>query len=332
MNPNYVLLPAVLNTGPAPATKSDSIAHTPRNDEIMPRFGPGLLLDVDSYDRLVETLMQDLRPPNALAESTIRLLAQEMEKLAFSQRIELSLMEQTQRIHPGTLSQLENIYTLGCGGKTREENEHELQILLRVHNAFTEDSKPDLPQEEFEWITAALWRRVTCHERRCQELTEDLAFAADDAETTPDHEKESYSQECRRLEESLEEAKAEDEKEGRAAHGIETHEDLAAVLEGSATVPADKREVWFSTLDAYIATVRERRRRAGDYAKRLADLRAEAAQNALFQIDQLTRVQQYSAGIRKNVEQCLRQLQKFGVDLKAARTCALQPVEEESLR
>lgn len=316
------------NPMPALRTAQKQCPTVLGNNDIMPRSGLGLLLNTDNYDTLVETLTAELGPPNLLARQNIRLLAQEMAKLEFIQRVELSLMDSTQQIPPGRLNRLEERHKYHCGKKTVKECEYELQVLKDLYTSISEGRSPEVT-DDLEWLTDRLWSRITIYEKSCRSLEKEIEEMRKEAPTVPEDEKEGFIRDWHSTEEELAENQAEDAKSGRATLGIDTQDDLAAVLSGTAPVPKDHADVWLSTLDTYIDQVQSNRLNAEDLAKKLAEYRNEAAQKTLYKLDQFAQVQRHSEGIRKNIDRCLRRLQMCGVNLKAAQACSLQCITEE---
>ena len=290
----------------------------PLFDNPVPRRANPLILDRADYDELVGRLTSELRPPNALAEQTVRLLAQELLKLHFSQRVEFALIDRAQHVDDGALRRMREGRDMRAKGKSVAQCEKELAVLGHVQQALGSGQRPQLKTADLPWLTAMLWGHMSRGEEeaaRQRKLIEEIDQEASEA----DEEDQQHLAECRQdAVAELQEAREDEKTTGRRVHGVETARDLAAVLSGATPLPEGTKTVWIDTLSTKIAIVAEQRNRVRGYDMHIETLRLQATHVAAQILPQLEPIQRHSATIWKNIERCLKQLALLGVDLKSS--------------
>ena len=291
-----------------------------------------LILDRSEYADLLDRLISELRPPNALAERLVQQLAQELLKLQFSQRVEFALIDQAQHVDDAGLRRSREYMDMRCKGKRPDQCGKELAMLVPARQALQAGAAPRLDEAGLRWVADVMWGRITMYEDDCAEARAQIEGIEAELERTSDVEEGEYLASVIEDEKKrLDEATLENKQAGRDAHGVETKKDVLAVFAGRSPVPDGKQDRWVETIGERIAIVTEQRNLVLQHEHRMEALRCAALGVAADRIPQLMPIQQHSAGVWRNIERCIKQLATLGMDLKSkAMTLGATPNAEGS--
>ena len=310
-----------------PATRTSTLPRLRYNNPI-PRRDHQLVLDHMDYDVLVEQLMSELRPRNALAEHLIHRLVQELLKLQFAAKVEFALMDQAQRVACNPLVNPDDI-SKRTSGKSLADCDQEIAVLTRVRAALRASESPRLSAVEVQQMAVILWERITIWEHRCEEHRRLVTEVDSDLKTvTKDEDREHWESERQDALAELREDEQLDEQEGCTAHGVESKKDVEEILSGHRSIPTDARRRWEETLTDEIAHVKEQRDLIASHDTYMQRIRSAALDGAAAAIPRLAPIEQYASGIWKNVERCVKQLSMLGMNLNSAGLKLGTPNEE----
>lgn len=313
-----------------PAPQPPMAVNPRKLDNTIPRRNPALFLNAQDYDDLTEQLTRDLNPPNQLAVQTIRLLAQELIKLQFIQRVEFTLMAQAQEVEEREWQDLEHIRRFHARERSSDECRRELQALRAlVKNIYeNRESLIRVPPHDLECLATVVWNRITFWERQIAQANRELQDVIEEERGESDVSKERLAKDRQEKENSLREFQQEDQKSGRMALGVQSQDDVRAILSGERLIPTGKQDAWEDMLQVEISVVGETEQGALLYEKRLSAMQTRAAQQAVQAVDTLGPVRQHSATVWKNIDKCLHRLELVGVNIKGTKA-KLITLEEE---
>lgn len=313
-------------------TRPQSTAVAPRRvADLVPKRSPALFLDAHEHDDLVTQLENELRPPNELARQTVRLLAQEISKLQFLQRVEFAVMDRSQHVDEQEWQQMEEIRISRARGKTSAQCRNELRALRALCSAVCGNRGEPLtiPVQDVGMLAPTMWNRITFWERQWRQQAEEIDDIDVDMKTADDEERVRLAEARLEAERLQSEAEEEARKGGRADHGIETLDDVARILTGERPIPAGTRNAWAASINVEIEMVADEERCAVRYEERLSAMRTTVAEQATYALACMGPVRQHSATVWKNIDRCMKRLASLGVDIRRAPP-ALSPGARES--
>jgi len=195
-----------------------------------------------------------------------------------------------------------------CVSKSEADRTVLLDAATKVRDSLAAGTPISLAICELDILVGELWTTMNGPRRNLEKARRELASIDGRIKAASTEEAEGLQVDRGLIEEDLHAAEAQIRTRDLQYYGIETEDDILAVLTNAKPVPPDLRAVWVNLMAdlAYDQTVKLKQMQDGRL--RIESLRRDQLLQSLNGLDRLTQLADYAARIQKHMERTLAML------------------------
>lgn len=180
----------------------------------------------------------------------------------------------------------------------------------KVRAALSAGTPISLAKYELDLVSDELWNRMRAARRNLEEAQTKIAEIEEQLKTATPEDAEYLKTDREDAKQDLEYAQEEIKTRDLLHFGIETQDDIVAVLTNAKPVPSERLEAWLNVVSEIVYAQTAEIRKRKDAQLRIESLRRSELLNTLGSLDRLAQLADYGAKVQRHMERTLAMLRE----------------------